>query len=121
MSNGARSEGWREAVNQLQKHIRPCVDAMWDNGGVLHAADVQRIVGGKAEIGRPTTEPLPVAKQYAVVPVSGYQVGAVAAGMPTDTGWCSLYLGANFELRGAAMGFTIHAEQAATNNAWLSG
>jgi len=65
---------------------------------------------------------LPVAWQYAVVPVSKFQVGAVAAGIPNPTtGWCNLYLGANFEFANTALSFTVHAEQAATNNAWLSG
>jgi cytidine deaminase len=40
--------------------------------------------------------------------------------MPID-GTTSLYLGANFEFSNAALSFTAHAEQAATNNAWLSG
>lgn len=65
---------------------------------------------------------LPVAQQYAVVPVSHYQVGTVVAGMPApDTGWCSLYLGANFEFVNSALSFSVHAEQSATNNAWLNG
>ena len=65
---------------------------------------------------------LPVARVYTVVPVSRYPVGAVAAGMPNpDTGLCSLYLGANFEFANLALSFTVHAEQAATNNAWLNG
>ena len=65
---------------------------------------------------------LPVAEEYAVDPVSGYKVGAVAAGLPQDRdGWCNLYLGANYELPQSALSFTTHAEQAAVNNAWLSG
>jgi len=65
---------------------------------------------------------LPVAQQYAVVPVSHYQVGAVAAGMPEPgSGACSLYPGANFEFVNAALSFSVHAEQSATNNAWLNG
>jgi cytidine deaminase len=65
---------------------------------------------------------LPLAQQYAVVPVSHYQVGAVAAGMPIyDTGWANLYLGANFEFANAALSFTVHGEQSATNHAWLRG
>jgi cytidine deaminase len=65
---------------------------------------------------------LPVAQQYAVVPVSHFQVGAVAAGMPElGAGGCSLYLGANFEFADAAISFSVHAEQSAINNAWLNG
>jgi cytidine deaminase len=102
--------------------MRPEIDAMWDNGGTLGADVVKHIVGDKTEIGGLMMQLLPVAQQYAVVPVSGYPVGAVAAGLPiTDTGWCNLYLGANFEFRDMAVSFTVHAEQSATNNAWLGG
>ena len=122
LSNDTRTTSWIDAVEKLPKHMRPEIDALWDNGGILRADVVQRIVGDEAEIGKLMMQLLPVAQQYAIVPVSHYQVGAVAAGMPkANTGWCSLYLGANFEFRGMALSFTIHAEQAATNNAWLSG
>ena len=36
------------------------------------------------------------------------------------SGACSLYLGANFEFVNSALSFSVHAEQAATNNAWLN-
>jgi cytidine deaminase len=122
MSNSARTQGWTDAVGKLAGNTRAVVDAMWDNGGTLDAGDVERIVGSTAEIGSLMMQLLPVAKQYAVVPISDYPVGAVAAGMPNgDTGWCSLYLGANFEFRDVPLSFTVHAEQVAINNAWLSG
>ena len=41
--------------------------------------------------------------------------------MPGPGGLSSLYLGANFEFVNAALSFTVHAEQSATNNAWLIG
>jgi cytidine deaminase len=122
LSNDIRTASWKDAVEQLPGHMRFEIDALWDNGGILHADVVQRIVEDAAEIGRLMMRLLPVAQQYAAVPVSHYQVGAVAAGTPTpNTGWCSLYLGANFEFSETALSFTIHAEQAAINNAWLSG
>ncbi len=59
---------------------------------------------------------LPVAKEFAVTPVSNFHVGAVARGM---TG--NLYFGANMEFTGLALSFSTHAEQAATVNAWVHG
>ena len=56
------------------------------------------------------------AERYARTPVSGFRVGAVAHG---SSG--ALYLGANLELPGTALAFTVHAEQSATANAWLNG
>src|SRR5688572_837363 len=93
-----------------------------DNRAVLPAEAVARLAGSPAKIGKLMMELLPLAEQFAVTPVSDYPVGAVAAGLAKgDGGWCNLYLGANFELRNAALSFTTHAEQAAVNNAWLSG
>ncbi len=57
---------------------------------------------------------LPLASQYALPPVSNFRVGAVIQG---ETG--ALYLGANLEIAQAALGFVVHAEQSAINNALL--
>ncbi|MGH9433218.1 MAG: cytidine deaminase [Terriglobia bacterium] len=59
---------------------------------------------------------LPVAKQFASPPISNFYVGAVARGR---TG--NLYFGANMEFPGVALSFCVHAEQAATVNAWVHG
>jgi cytidine deaminase len=59
------------------------------------------------------TELLPAARALAVAPISGFSVGAVAAG-PSG----ALYLGANLEFAGAALGASVHAEQSAVANAW---
>jgi cytidine deaminase len=119
----ARTPGWQKAIAGLPQKLRADIDALWDNGGRLSAEQVGGLLKrSEAEIGTLMMQLLPVAQQYAVVPVSHYQVGAVAAGMPVSgTGWCSLYLGANFEFRNVALSFTVHAEQSATTNAWLNG
>ncbi|MEY2482979.1 MAG: cytidine deaminase [Verrucomicrobiota bacterium] len=118
-----RTPEWEEALTAFPENIRADIDSIWDNHGVLPAQTVSRIVGAsQIEIGALMMQLLPLAQLYAVVPLSGYKVGAVAAGMPiAGTSCCSLYLGANFEFSNAALSFTAHAEQAATNNAWLSG
>lgn len=56
------------------------------------------------------------ATSYARAPISGFQVGAVAIG-----GSGALYYGANLEVVGEALSFTLHAEQAAISNAWING
>ena len=90
--------------------------------GVLPAETVARLAVSPAKIGKLMMELLPLAEEFVVAPVSGYSVGAVAAGMPEGSGgWCNLYLGANFELTHSALSFTTHAEQAAVNHAWLCG
>ena len=62
------------------------------------------------------SELVPFAQQYAVVPISNYKVGAVGIGL---TG--ALYYGANLEVAGQALSFTVHAEQACVANAWVNG
>jgi len=68
------------------------------------------------------TRLLPLAKIYAVVPVSRFQVGAVVMagagknGDPTD-----LFLGANIEFMHQPLNQTIHAEQSAALHAWHQG
>lgn len=58
---------------------------------------------------------LPQAAGYAVVPVSQFQVGAIAI---DETG--AFYFGANQE-SAAAMAQTVHAEQSAVAHAWMRG
>lgn len=119
----ARTQAWNDAVNRFPESVRPDIDRIWDTQGRLSAEVVGRILATlQAEIGILMMQLLPVAQQYAVTPVSHYNVGAVAAGMPMPgSGWCSLYLGANFEFNNVALSFTVHAEQSATNNAWING
>ena len=56
------------------------------------------------------------ASSFAVIPISGFRVGAVAVG---ESG--ALYFGANMEFAGEALSFSLHGEQAAVNNAWING
>lgn len=121
-----RTREWLDAVNHFPPSVCADIDSIWDTQGCMPPHVVQRVLGNLklelADIGKLMMQLLPVAKQYAVVPISGFQVGAVAAGKPMPgTGWCSLYLGANFEVANAALSCTVHAEQSAINNAWLNG
>ena len=117
-----RTPGWKTALDAFPEASRAEIDRIWDNGGILSAEAVGRLGISPGEIGTLMMQLLPIAGEYAVVPVSKFQVGAVAAGMPDPaTGRPSLYLGANFEFANAALSFTVHAEQSATNHAWLNG
>ncbi|NCC25861.1 MAG: cytidine deaminase [Deltaproteobacteria bacterium] len=57
-----------------------------------------------------------LARIYAVPPISNFQVGAVAVGQSG-----AMYFGCNMEFPGQALSFSVHAEQAATMNAWMHG
>ena len=118
-----RHPTWSEVVESFPEKARADIDSIQDNHGCLPAAAVGRLLGSTfKDMGSLMMSLLPLAQKYAVVPVSHYQVGAVAAGMPIyDTGWANLYLGANFEFANAALSFTVHGEQSATNHAWLRG
>lgn len=57
---------------------------------------------------------LPLARTYARPPISHYLVGAVARGVSGN-----LYLGANIEILGHSLGFSVHGEQFALSNAYM--
>lgn len=59
---------------------------------------------------------LPKAAALARPPISNFKVGAVARGTSGK-----LYFGTNVEFAGEALSFTVHAEQSAVVNAWMSG
>lgn len=84
---------------------------------VISAAEAQaRATACDGSLDAVMNELLHRAQALAVVPVSGYPVGAVAQG-PSG----ALYLGANLEFAGAALGASVHAEQSAVANAWAHG
>ncbi|HEX9985784.1 MAG TPA: cytidine deaminase [Thermoanaerobaculia bacterium] len=91
---------------------------MQDHHGVIAADQAQRAAEQRGlTIVQLMFELLPDAARYARPPISNYRVGAVCRG--TSTG--NLYFGANIEFPGQALSFTVHAEQSAVTNAWLSG
>ena len=71
------------------------------------------------------TRLLPLAKIYAVVPLSQFQVGAVAMageqGTRDRADAFDLFLGANVEFMHQDLNQTIHAEQSASLHAWHQG
>ncbi|MBA3848621.1 MAG: cytidine deaminase [Opitutus sp.] len=120
--HASRPADWRKAVSSFPAKLRPGIDAIWERGGRLGPEAVDRLrdaCGG--DLGAAMMRLLPLAQHYAVVPVSHFRVGAVAAGLPGRGRSPALYLGANYEFAGVALSFTVHAEQSATNHAWLHG
>ena len=86
-------------------------------GGVLKA-DAARLIldQNNQQIDELMLALLPEAAKYAVMPVSGYLVGAVALG---QTG--NLYFGASQDIGNGSLSSTIHAEQAAVAMAHFHG
>jgi cytidine deaminase len=83
--------------------------------GQVPADDVKYLIDAEGTtIDALMVELLPLARTYSRPPLSHFQVGAVVRG----TGG-SLYLGANIEIPGHALGFAVHAEQAALSNAYM--
>lgn len=114
-----------DPLHALPAPIRNDLEQMADCPVVIPAETVnkwiQTLTATKQEI---MVRLLPVAAAYARPAISRFPVGAVAmgqpvAGLPDDLG--NLYLGASYEFSGQALSFTVHAEQSATNNAWLHG
>ncbi len=107
----------------LQKKVasEPLRNALWelvsDSGfkGVISEEEVLKL----AAVGKLPGEKMllvlaEVAQVYAVPSISNFHVGAIAQGASSK----SFYMGANIEFAGQALSFTLHAEQAATTNAW---
>ena len=59
---------------------------------------------------------VPVAREYAVAPISNYQVGAAGMGRSG-----SIYLGVNLEFPGNALNQSVHGEQFVVTNALRNG
>jgi cytidine deaminase len=57
---------------------------------------------------------LPLAQSYSHAPISNFYVGVVVRGVSG-----ALYTGANIEIPGQSLGFSVHAEQSALSNAYM--
>ncbi|HKS96749.1 MAG TPA: cytidine deaminase [Terriglobia bacterium] len=83
--------------------------------GEVPASEVEAILAAEHKApGELMSELLPVAQLYARPPISHYRVGAVVRGVSG-----SLYWGANLEVPGEMLGFSVHGEQSAVANAYL--
>jgi cytidine deaminase len=103
--------------------LLPELEAQLLSEAWLPAHEVARCLAGDAsQSAQLLIDVLPLAKQLARAPVSGFQVGAAVLGQQDPhEGASALYLGANLEFAGLGLAATVHAEQAACNQAWLRG
>ncbi len=83
--------------------------------GQIPAPEVASLAAGEHKaVDALMVDLLPLAQTYARPPISNYFVGAVARGVSG-----SLYLGANLEVPGHSLGFSVHGEQSALSNAYM--
>lgn len=112
------------AMSQIPDSLQAVLRERLDGAAHLPAEDVALILDRhEMTIEQLMVVLLPFAAERARAPVSGFQVGAVAMGMPpVDDAKAAgaLYLGANLEFAGLPLSMTVHAEQAAVNNAMLN-
>lgn len=85
-------------------------------GGTIPAAVVAGIIATGIPLEQLMLGLIPMAKTFAIPPISNFYVGAVSHGLSG-----SLYLGCNFEFPGQALSCSVHGEQAATVNAIAHG
>jgi cytidine deaminase len=114
---------FEHVVETFPEEARIHIRAVRANDGKLAAAQSKAIME-IMEIGDEVLMVLllPLAKLYAIAPISKLRFGAVAKASVNPSGSeYDLYLGANIEFAGQALSQTVHAEQAATVNAWLQG
>jgi cytidine deaminase len=85
-------------------------------GGFLPAREVAKFAAEDTTIEQFMLDLIPMAKTFAIPPISNFFVGVVALGASGN-----LYFGANYEFPGHALSFSIHGEQAATVQALSNG
>jgi cytidine deaminase len=95
------------------KQLREIDAAIHSAGGCLPAVVVER---SGVPLEQLMLDLIPVAKTFAIPPISNFFVGAVAHGSSGN-----LYFGANYEFPGLALSFSVHGEQAAVTEAMSFG
>jgi cytidine deaminase len=118
-----RQKQLEEILKSFPEEARRHLREIQDRAGKLPATqchEIMEILGVPAE--EFMVRLLPIAALHAIVPISRFRVGAVVKAF-TKAGEKSydLYLGANIEFKGLPLNESVHAEQAATINAWMQG
>jgi len=118
-----RRKQFEKALNDFPESVRKILRTIPRQTGRLFAPqciELMKYLGIDPE--ELMTRLLPLAKIYALVPVSGFQVGAVAMAVSGgNDDRFDLFMGANLEFRQQPLNQAIHAEQSATMNAWHQG
>ena len=116
-------EAFSHSLAAFPKAVHELLNDVVREQAVLPATEVGRLCA-ELDLSRSQLmlKLLPVAAALAHAPVSGFSVGAVAAGVPSSgDGLSPLSLGANVEFLGESLDITVHAEQSAVLNAWMAG
>lgn len=118
-----RQKQFEAALNEFPEPVRQILQTIPLQAGKLSApqcTELMKNLGIDPE--ELMTRLLPLAKIYAVVPVSRFQVGAVAMAVSrSHDDRFDLFMGANMEFMHQPLNQTIHAEQSATLQAWHQG
>ena len=118
-----RQKQFEAALNEFPEPVRQILQTIPRQAGKLSApqcTELMKNLGIDPE--ELMTRLLPLAKIYAVVPVSQFQVGAVAMAVSrSHADRFDLFMGANMEFMHQPLNQTIHAEQSATLQAWHQG
>lgn len=103
---------------ELNPRSRDLLERLWRSpgfSGQIPPPDVKALAESE---GKPLSvlmvDLLPLARTYSRPPISNYRVGTVARGLSG-----ALYLGANLEIPGHSLGFSVHGEQSAISNAYM--
>lgn len=115
-------ESRREALRKLlpkfnEKSLELLVHLLDDAdfSGQISADDSQKLAQVEGtSVDDLMLELLPLAKDFSRRPISNYPVGVVARGVRG-----SLFLGANIEIPGHCLGFSVHGEQSALSNLYM--
>ncbi len=118
-----RAKQFEKALNEFPEPVREILQSIPRKAGRLSAAQcIELMTHLGIDFDELMTRLLPLAKIYAVVPVSRFQVGAVATAVShRNDDRFDLFMGANLEFMHQPLNQAIHAEQAATLHAWHQG
>jgi cytidine deaminase len=118
-----RENRFKKWLDTFPKHVKHILQTIPLQGGRLTAQQCRDLIKSLGiDLKDLMVLLLPLARIYAEVPLSRFQVGAVAmAGVPGVADQVDLFLGANLEFMRQDLNQTIHAEQSATMNAWHQG
>ena len=112
-----REAKFNQVLRRFPDAARSFLQSIPNKGGKLSGTDTKRLLDiMNVNVEELMIQLLPMAGIWAVAPISGFQVGAVAGSLDA-----AIYFGANFEFTGLPLNQTIHAEQAAVMNAWHQG
>ncbi len=118
-----RRKQFQECLNAFPKAVHEVLYTIPVQGGRFSAPQCDQLTRSLGiDLEELMCMLLPLARIFAVAPISRFRVGAVAkTGLKDSADRFDLYLGANIEFLQHPLNQSIHAEQSATTNAWHQG